>query len=100
MIHSTQLWLELRMKKNFNRKVLMDRRVFRMALAERGLNQIQLAIALRISPSTLTYYLQGYYQPPNKIQEKIAAYLNLQREELFPDRIGVPVNSGSSHKTS
>lgn len=62
----------------------MDVRRLRVLLAEKGLSQIRLASAIGISPASLSYYVQGHYQAPKEIQERIASFLKVRRESLFP----------------
>lgn len=62
----------------------MDQINLRVALARKGITQIQCARDLGWSHTKLNYFARGYYEPSHGDKERLAAYLELSVEELFP----------------
>lgn len=63
----------------------MDKRKFRVALAQKGIPQIRVATDLKIDPGTISRWVNGYHVPRGRDQERISNYLGVPRNELFPN---------------
>jgi transcriptional regulator with XRE-family HTH domain len=60
----------------------------KLALLERGISQLQLALDIGYDPSLISKVIRGWERPSRQLAEDVARYLDLPIAELFdsPER--------------
>jgi len=57
-------------------------------LSERNLKLVNIARTLNLRYQSLNAWINGYGKMPERVQSKVAEYLNIDRERLFPEYEG------------
>jgi predicted transcriptional regulator len=64
----------------------IDLTALRAELARRGMTQVDLALVLRVSPTTLSGHLRGRHPAPSDLIDRIESVLGIQRGTLCAAR--------------
>ena len=57
----------------------------RLVRLQKGLRQMDVALALKISPARISFFEAGLMQPPEDIKHRLAEFLGCPVSELFPE---------------
>jgi len=59
--------------------------VLKRTLSDRDIKLVTVARSLDLKYQSLNTWINGYGKMPGRVQNKVAEYLNVDRERLFPE---------------